>query len=252
MKKIIIIFIFGNIIFCFTPSNIFAAEKGRKEYEKTGNVIWKINTKEKIVAITFDDGPHPIFTPLILDTLAKYQAKATFFVTGKKAKQYPEIIKREVIDGHEVANHTYSHINNPNISARKLRKEIEQTDEIIQQIIGYKPAFFRPVAGHYNDVIINTAVKSGKVVVIWHQDPRDWDNTPASKISSSVTKTISPGNIIVLHDWHNNNPSKTCQTIIALDRILEFLTQNGYKCVTVSEMLYRSKVKIPAPFRPIH
>jgi peptidoglycan/xylan/chitin deacetylase (PgdA/CDA1 family) len=239
-------------VFCFSETNAFAAMRERPEYEKTGNVIWEINTKEKMVALTFDDGPHPVFTPLILDLLAKYDAKATFFVTGKKAILYPEILRREVKEGHEVANHTYNHINNPNISATKLSSEIVKTDRIIQKIIGYKPVLYRPVAGHYNDVIVNTAVKNGKLVVMWswHMDPKDWNNPPASKIIKRITNGIRPGNIIVLHDWHGTELSQSCQTVLALEKILEFFSKQGYRCVTVSEMLYRSKINIPEPFFP--
>jgi peptidoglycan/xylan/chitin deacetylase (PgdA/CDA1 family) len=253
VKKNLLIPIFVLVMFCSAQTNAFAAVKGREEYEKTGNVIWEMNTKEKIVAITFDDGPHPVFTPLILDILAKYQAKASFFVTGKKASIYPEIIRREVNEGHEVANHTYNHIINPNISAAKLEAELVQTDNVIQTIIGYKPTLYRPVAGYYNDVIVDTALKNGKLVVLWswHQDPKDWDHTPASKITRHVTEAVRPGDVIVLHDWHYNELAKTCQTVIALEKILEFLYKNGYQCVTVSEMLYRANGKIPVPFGPI-
>ena len=252
MKKMIAIFLTASI--CAIQTNSIALSKGREDYEKTGNVVWEINTKEKMVALTFDDGPHPVFTPLILDTLAKYHAKATFFVTGKKAKEFPDILLREVREGHEVANHTYNHYNDHHISAETLTSELEKTDEVIQRIIGYKPTLYRPVAGNYNELIVNTAVKNGKMVILWswHQDPKDWNNPPASKIVRHVTSAVNPGDIIVLHDWHNNDPTKTCQTVLALDDILAFLSKNGYQCVTVSEMIYRSKIKTPEPFFPFH
>ena len=251
MKKIFSIFLITAL--CAIQTNDFASAKGRKDFEKTGNVVWEISTKEKMVAITFDDGPHPVFTPLILDTLAKYHAKGTFFVTGKKAKEYPDILRREVNEGHEVGNHTYHHFNN-HISDETLTSELKQTDRVIQGIIGYKPTLYRPVGGNYDEGIVTTAVKNGKMVILWswHQDPRDWNNPPAGKITRHVTSAVKPGDIIVLHDWHNNETAKTCQTVLELDSILSFLTKNGYKCVTVSEMLYRSKIKAPEPFSPFH
>lgn len=254
MKKTLLVPILLFVSFCSTQTAAFAHTASREDYEKTGHVIWEVNTKEKIVALTFDDGPHPVFTPKILDILAKYHAKATFFVSGNKVEKYPEIVRREVKEGHEVANHTYSHIYGRKLTASKLASELEQTDNLIQPITGYKPTLYRPVGGLYNDFIINTAVKNGKLVVLWswNQDPQDWKDPAASQICSYITKDVRPGNIILLHDWHGTEFSQACQTVNALDSILEFLYKNGYKSVTVSEMLYRSNKIIPEPFDPVH
>jgi peptidoglycan-N-acetylglucosamine deacetylase len=247
MKKTIMCFMVFLLIPLFSHQiNSSASIKSREEYEKTGHVIWEVNTKEKLVAITFDDGPHPIFTPQILDILAKYNAKATFFVTGSKAVRYPEILKREIKDGHEIGNHTFHHIGG-NITAAKLTAELEQTDEIIQRSTGFKPTLYRPVEGRYNDIIINTALKNRKDVILWswHQDTRDWSDPPVNQICDQVTKGVMPGNIILFHDWHGSEYSQNCRTVPALNTILDFLYKNGYKCVTVSELLYRSKQIIP-------
>ncbi|MDM5431112.1 polysaccharide deacetylase family protein [Bacillus mycoides] len=250
MKKIWIVLILLIISFCSTQIPIYAFTDSRKAYEKTGKVIWEVNTKEKIVAITFDDGPHPVFTPQILDILAKYNAKATFFVAGNKVKRFPAILKRQVKEGHEIANHTYNHIYDKNITAAKLTAELNQTDKIIKQITGYKPALYRPVGGLHNDLIINTAIQNEKLVILWswHQDPQDWRNPAASKISKYITKGIKPGNIILLHDWNGSEFSQTSQTVEALESIMRYLYRNDYECVTVSEMLYRSIKIIPSPF----
>lgn len=233
------------------PIEAFASSKGREYYEKTGNVFWKVNTKEKLVSITFDDGPHPVFTPIILDILAKYQAKATFFVTGTKAETYPNLIRREMKEGHEIANHTYNHYIKRNISVDKLTSELEQTDIVLKKIAGYTPALYRPVGGIYNETIINTALKNGKLVILWSWDPRDWNDPPASRITKLVTKAIKPGDIIVLHDWHGTELSQSCQTVLALDDILEYLNEHGYKCVTVSELIFRSKMSNSNPIDPL-
>ncbi|WML57685.1 polysaccharide deacetylase family protein [Neobacillus sp. PS2-9] len=249
MKKTFL-FTFLLIIALFTEQlNVSASTKSREEYEKTGHVIWDVNTKEKLVAITFDDGPHPIFTPKILDILAKYDAKATFFVAGNKVIRFPELLKREVKEGHEIANHTYHHIYG-NISSEKLSSELDMTDQIIQKVTGVKPSLYRPVGGHYNDLIINTAIKKGKEVVLWswNQDTRDWANPPVSQICSYVIRGVKPGNIIIFHDWHGSEFTKSCQTVPALNTILDFLAKNGYKCVTVSELLYHSTQIIPESF----
>ncbi|MBV6681871.1 polysaccharide deacetylase family protein [Bacillus thuringiensis] len=239
---------------CSKPISIDAFTDSRRAYEKTGKVIWEVNTKEKIVALTFDDGPHPVFTPQILEILAKYNAKATFFVAGNKVKRFPAILIREVKEGHEIANHTYNHIYDKNITATKLTSELNQTDEVIKQITGYKPTLYRPVGGLHNDLIINTAIQNGKLVILWswHQDPQDWRSPAASKISKHIIKGVQPGNIILLHDWNGSEFSETSHTVEALESILIHLKNNGYTCVTVSEMLYRSIKIIPSLFDPIY
>jgi len=251
------LFILLFLFICFTPKYTYAFTDSRKAYERTGKVIWEVNTKEKIVAIAFDDGPHPIFTPQILDILAKYNAKATFFVAGNKAKRFPAVLKRQVREGHEVANHTYHHIYDKNITVSKLTKELDQTDQIIKRTIGYKPNLYRPVGGLHNDLIIDTAIKNEKLVILWswHQDPQDWKSPAANQIFKHITRNIEPGNIVLLHDWNGSEYSQTSQTVKALENIMRYLYENGYECVTVSEMLYRSTTIIPSfldPFQTIY
>jgi peptidoglycan-N-acetylglucosamine deacetylase len=228
--------------------NAAASTKSHEEYEKTGHVFWEVNTKEKLVALTFDDEPHPIFTPQILDLLAKYDAKATFFVAGIKVIRFPALLKREVKEGHEIANHTFHHIYGYHITSAKLSSEIEETDKIIQKVTGFKPSLYRPVGGIYNNLIVNTAINNRKEVVIWNQDSRDWSDPPVSQICNSITKGVKPGNIILFHDWHGTEYNQTFQTVKALDNILNILYKNGYKCVTVSELIYHSTHLIPDSF----
>ncbi|MEH7334555.1 polysaccharide deacetylase family protein [Neobacillus drentensis] len=249
MKKILFISVLLLISFFSFQVNSDASNNSREEYEKTGRVIWEVNTKEKLVALTFDDGPHPVFTPQILNILAKHDAKATFFVAGNKVVRFPELLKREVKEGHEIANHTFHHIYG-NITSAKLSSELDETDKIIRKFTGLKPSLYRPVGGFYNDVIINTAIKNGKEVVLWSwdQDSRDWANPPASQIYSNIKKGVKPGKIIIFHDWHGSEYTQTCSTTKALENILEYLDKNGYKCVTVTELLYRSTQIIPESF----
>ncbi|WP_146547776.1 polysaccharide deacetylase family protein [Rummeliibacillus suwonensis] len=211
----------------------YAADKGRKYYEQTGQVLWDVQTKEKVIALTFDDGPDPRYTSQILEVLAKYDAKATFFMLGKSAEKYPEIVKRQFNEGHELANHTYSH---PfKIGGSKLKEELKKTNDIIYNITGYAPTLFRPVGGIYTDDIINTAKKSGYKVVIWswHLDTQDWKSPGVRKISKKVLDGASPGDVVLFHDGGGNRT----QTIKALEQILPVLKKRGYKFVTVSELM---------------
>ena len=108
------------------------------------------------------------------------------------------------------------------------------------------------MGGLYNDLIINTAVKNGKLVILWSwkMDPKDWRNTAASQISSIITSDVQQGNIILLHDWHGTEDSRVSQTVKSLESIMKYLDDNGYKCVTVSELLYHSSKKMPEILDP--
>lgn len=248
-KKLLLLWFVLFFILIQEP-RVYASIKPREEYEKTGRVIWETNTKEKLVAITFDDGPHEVFTPQILDLLAKYDAKATFFVTGKNALLYPKVLKREADEGHEIGNHTFHHFSSRRMSSLQLSMELDKTDEAIEKIIGRKPTLYRPVEGVYNDTIIETAHKKGFDVILWSwdQDALDWRNPKAAKIVDHVQKGLSPGDIIILHDWNMNRSS---ETVKAMEPILKLLKDNGYKSVTISELLYRTKKPLPSILDPL-
>ncbi len=218
----------------------FATEKGRPYYEKKGFVLWEIKTEDKVIALTFDDGPHSTYTPQILDLLSLYDAKATFFVVGERAEKHPEIILREIEDGHEIANHTYTHPFSS--STDQLKIELEKTNKLIHSITGIYPVLYRPVGGNYNEHTINAAVESGYKVVMWswHQDTEDWKRPGTQKIINKVLSGTTPGNIILFHDAGGDRS----QTVEALKEILPELKKQGYEFVTVSELLNRSEAQV--------
>ncbi|MGE6261250.1 polysaccharide deacetylase family protein [Heyndrickxia sporothermodurans] len=241
-----VISIFLCAFFYFShPTELSASSKGRMEFEKTGKVFWDVHAKDKMVALTFDDGPSSVFTPQILDLLAKYHAKATFFVIGEHVEEFPQIIKRQVDEGHEIANHTYHHYYSVRKNIKNLNAELKQTSNIIQSITGYRPSLFRPVGGYYNENIIHTAIKNDFKIIMWswHQDTEDWKRPGVNKIVNNVISDTRPGDIILMHDAGGNRS----QTVKALDKILATLQKEGYECVTVSEMLYRAKGILPNP-----
>ncbi|WP_100331321.1 polysaccharide deacetylase family protein [Bacillus xiapuensis] len=236
-----------SIILCTVASSEADAKiRSREEYEKSNNVIWDIQTDEKIVAFTFDDGPHPLYTVQLLNVLAKYNAKATFFVSGIQARKYPFILRRQIKEGHELANHTFSHTYNAKVKPSFLKKELAMTNDIIYQATGFRPSLYRPVGGLYNDRIIHTAAKAGYQVVLWswHQDTLDWKKPNAKRIAHQVIKGTRPGNIILMHDSGGNRS----QTVQAVEKILRQLSKEGYEFVTVSEMIYRSQSILPSYF----
>lgn len=210
-----------------------SADKGRRYYEEAGQILWEVNVDEKIVALTFDDGPHRKYTPEILDILAKYDARATFFIVGENAEKNPEVVLRMYEEGHELANHTYTHPLRPSIP--NLLNEIRQTNEVIYAICGFYPTLFRPVEGHYTDASVNAVVKEGYKIVMWswHLDTLDWKSPGVNKIFDIVMKGAKPGNVVLFHDGGGNRE----QTVKAMEKILPELEKQGYKFVTISELL---------------
>ena len=229
-----------------TPSFASAAPTahGREYYEARGEIIWEVPMAEKLIALTFDDGPDPEETPLILDLLGRYQAKATFFALGRKVDQYPELAAREVLEGHEIANHTFTHryFNRP-ITPQLLSSEINRTNEAILRATGRRPVLFRPPGGYYGQAVVDGAKLAGCKTVLWswHQDTEDWSRPGTEKIIRKVLTNARGGDIILFHD-HVEGKS---QTIAALQRILPELSKRGYRFVSVSELL-RHKESTPA------
>ncbi|MBS4206553.1 polysaccharide deacetylase family protein [Bacillus sp. FJAT-50079] len=230
----------GLVFLASVVQHSFAEEKGRAYYEKTGDVIWDVKTDEKVIALTFDDGPHSKFTPQILDLLAKYNAKATFFVIGEHAEEYPDLILREKKEGHEIANHTYTHPHSGTVA--ELEKELIKTDQAIFKITGTYPIFYRPVGGNYNERIINTAVQNGLRVVMWswHQDTEDWKRPGVNQIVSKVLSGAKAGDVVLFHDAGGDRS----QTVRALEEILPALKEKGYEFVTVSELINKTGIEV--------
>ena len=239
IRYIFALSIFTGFILLFYVGLHAYADKGRPHYEQTGEVLWEIDTQEKIVAITFDDGPDDKYTNQILDLLAEYEAKATFFILGKNAEKHPEVILRQFEEGHELANHTYTH---PwNTTLKRIEEEMQKTNDIIYSITGFKPILFRPVGGLYTDGMIDVAVKNGYTVIMWswHQDTEDWKDPGVRKIVNKVLGGTKPGDVILFHD----GGSDRTQTVEALKEILPVLKKQGYRFVTISEMLEMKKNK---------
>lgn len=212
-----------------------SGNKGREYYEQRGDVVWEIPNREKVIAFTFDDGPDPEETTQILDLLKQYDAKATFFVVGKQVEKHPELVRREVAEGHELGNHTYDHAYfNRGSSAETIASQLLRTQEAIFKATGKKSYLFRPPGGYYSDRMIETCKKNGYLVVMWswHQDTWDWNRPGVKKIVNKVLGNARNGDIVLMHD-HVEGRS---QTVDALKEILPELKKRGYRFVTVSEL----------------
>ncbi len=195
----------------------------------------------KYIALTFDDGPHPKYTAEILDILDEFNAKATFFVVGKNAENYPDLIKREYNSGHEIGNHTYNHPDMKKISVDKAVEEIIKTQNAIYEIIGVKPVLFRAPGGIFTDELVVEVeeLECKPILWSWRQDTKDWCNVSAGNIVNNVLNNLQNGDIILFHDFN----TKGSPTPKALKNIIPKLKEMGYEFVTVSELLELNEIK---------
>ena len=200
-------------------------------------IIRRGDENQKLIALTFDDGPDEDYTPQVLDILKKYNIKATFFTVGEKVEWHPEIVKRQYEEGHEIGNHTFTHINVCHRGYDDIYKEISQTQEAIKKVIGIEPKIFRPPYRAINKEMCSIVKEKDMNVILWSElDPRDWSNPGVYYISNTILTKVKNGNIILLHDY-NNKRASTSQTIQALDTVIPALKEKGYKFVTVSELI---------------
>ncbi|HEY3416089.1 MAG TPA: polysaccharide deacetylase family protein [Armatimonadota bacterium] len=188
------------------------------------------DTGKKWIALTFDDGPHPKFTPRILALLKQYHAKATFFVVGEMAEKYPDLVRAEIAAGHSVGNHTYHHVNLTKILEGDVATEIKACGEVLQKINGRAPRLFRPPGGDYDQGVAEAAEALGYTIVLWTDDPGDYAQPGDKVIASRILAHIHPGGIILIHDGIQ-------QTIDVLPQILTYLQKQGYQFVTIDQMM---------------
>ena len=185
------------------------------------------------IALTFDDGPHPKNTPKILDILAEYGIKATFFEVGENIELYPEVSRRVVAEGHEIGNHTFTHPHLAKTDYRSLLDEVARCEKVITETTGVKPSFFRPPEGVVDANVRKIAEDEGYSIIVWTVDTRDWAGTSTDNIVKNVLNNVNSGDIILMHDY----TSKKCNTIPALRRMIPALRDMGYEFVTVGELL---------------
>lgn len=191
----------------------------------------RVTVSEPYVAMTFDDGPHPSNTPRLLDILKQRNVKATFFVVGTNAKAYPHILQRMVAEGHEVANHTWSHADVTKISSDSVRNELNTTRDAIVAATGVQPKTFRPPYGAVNSNLKTWIQQEyGYPTIMWSVDPMDWKNRNAAIVSDRLVNGAHKGGILLAHDIHKT-------TIDAMPSTLDRLLSQGYRFVTVSQLI---------------
>lgn len=203
-----------------------------------GPVFSEAQTNRKIVALTFDDGPYPPYTGQILDILKEYHVPATFFVLGQNVEKFPDLARRIVAEGHQIGNHTYNHIDLLKADRQTIADQIDKTNKLIAATTGQTPRVVRPPHGFRDSVVIDVMAERGLKVVEWSVVSRDWTNPGADVIVSRTLSRVKNGSIILLHDGDGvAQAASREQTVEATRRIIKELLAQGYKLVTVDEIL---------------
>jgi peptidoglycan/xylan/chitin deacetylase (PgdA/CDA1 family) len=198
------------------------------------------NVEGPYIALTFDDGPQATLTPKLLDILKEKGVKATFFVIGENAAANPDILQREVAEGHEIGNHSWNHQAFTKAKGSGVTMQVEQTNAAIESAIGKKPVIVRPPYGSTN-VAISKRLNGeyGLKVVMWDVDPLDWKIRNSDHVMSEILKSTKAGSIILSHDIH-------ATTVAAMPATIDALLAKGFKFVTVSELIAMDRPQLAA------
>lgn len=200
-------------------------------YELRGDLLVRGNPNLREVALTFDDGPYGESTEKILDALAEHGVQATFFVTGIHVESRPELIRRMLLDGHEVGNHTYSHPRLPTLTLAQARDELEKCEQAFVAATGSHMNLMRPPGMRYNDDVLRLAQDLGYATIHWNVAAGDYVPMDPDAIVGRIMREVNNGSVILLHD--------SPDTAAALPEILRRLTEQGYRFVTTTQMLSR-------------
>ncbi len=182
----------------------------------------------KKICLTFDDGPHPYYTEQLLDGLKERGVKATFFVTGEHALLHPDVIRRMCEEGHEIGNHTYSHMQLTNTNREAFKEELVETNEILKQITGEEIIYVRPPYGTWDKKLEK---ELNIIPVLWNIDPLDWCSSDAVCVAGRVISKAGENDIILMHDYYETS-------VTAALEIVDELLEDGFCFVTVGEILF--------------
>ena len=194
------------------------------------HVVWRGPGTYKNVCLTFDDGPNPAYTPRILQILKEKKVRATFYLIGQHAQQHPDLVKKIYESGHELGDHTFSHVELPKVPSDKIKQEVESTRSIVESATGAKIFLFRPPWGIFDGRSLAEIAMRKFDAVLWSLDSRDWSRPGIAQIQANVLEKAGNGSIILFHDDHD-------QIVQALPDIILNLQKQGYQFITVSEMM---------------
>jgi len=206
--------------------------------------VYREQTLDKIVALTFDDGPSPLWTPRILDELKKSGVKATFFMLGDHVQKYPDVAKRVAEEGHEIGNHTYDHHVLIYYKMEELEKELRDTEKIIKDVTGKTTEYFRPPKAWLTTQEKEKIKAMGYKIILWSLNSKDWVSFDDKYIIRYILRNIQPGDIILFHDSggvFSTEGGSRKETVLTIPKLVEKLRAKGYRFVTITELLKNGK-----------
>lgn len=193
--------------------------------------VTRIPTAQPLVAMTFDDGPHPSLTPQLLDMLLARGIRATFYVIGRNAARYPQILQRMVAEGHEIGNHTWSHPSLHGHSDTSVLSQVDRTNRAVYDAVGRPPVTMRPPYGNlYDRQRLMLFETRGMPTILWSVDTLDWQRPGSSVIAQRIVGNSHTGAVILAHDIHS-------ATVRAMPSAFDGVTGRGFRFVTVSELI---------------
>jgi len=192
-------------------------------------VIRRGNISGLKIALTFDDGPHPLYTPKLVQILKEANVPATFFMIGHMANSYPDMVKLAASNGFEIGNHTYSHVTLTKLTDEQADTEYRATNDILKKLTGKNPRYCRPPGGDYDLNVLEAAYGEGLTTVLWTDDPGDYTNPGDQILLETETAKVSAGGIILLHDGSQD-------TIDTLPKFIASCKRRGFRFVTLDEL----------------
>jgi peptidoglycan-N-acetylglucosamine deacetylase len=210
-----------------------ALEAGLERSWLRSHLFWRLQTPVNGVCLTFDDGPDPQCTPRVLEILARYHARATFFVVGRQVLEHPELARRIIAEGHTLGNHTFSHVRCDRMTAKEFRREVEEGDAAIEALReGESQPIFRPPFGAIRPAQLCELLRDGRHVALWNRDPRDYQFARPEEIVA-VGEKLQSRDIVLLHD-------RFPATLEALPKVLEGLARRGLTTVVLQDPAARN------------
>ncbi len=211
-----------------------AARRGEEIF---GDIIWRVETNKKVVALTLDDGPDPKYTPKVLKLAREKHIKLTFFLVGREIELHPELARQEVAAGHVIGNHTWDHTVMKLLDEGHDVMEIEKCEKEIEKICGRRTHLFRPPKGLWDGDTFLAAAESGYRMILWSVALEHHAAKTPEEMAQRVLKKVRPGMIILAHDGEPCHPVNRGKTMKALPLLVDGLLKEGYSFVTVPELL---------------
>ena len=236
-KKALAILIFALAAVLAVAACVRGVQAVQASAQKRELPIYRVQTDEKKIAISFDAAWGNEQTQTLIDILKQYNVKTTFFVVGAWVDKYPDSVKALVAAGHEVCNHSDTHPHLSKMSQQQITNQITACNEKIKSATGTSPVLFRPPYGEYNNPVINTVNGLKMYPIQWDVDSLDWKNPTPQQIINRVTSSVKPGSIVLFHNGALNTPA-------ALPTVLKTLQAQGYTIVPVSQLILRDNYTI--------